>query len=257
MCADTLGHDAVDDGTLARTRSRSPGVAGLHRPAQRSQHAGQVDRATREARQRILLDALDGAGISDRNERAMFLAQMYHESDGFRRMRENLHYSAARLRQVFPRTFTSDADARSVAAQGEAAIAERIYGNRARLGNATAADGARYIGRGFVQLTGRNMYASAGAALGRDLVHHPELAEDPATAARIAIWYWRDNNIGPRAQAGDVTGVTRAINGGTIGLAERARRYREYLHDPTIRSQREARSSSAAPPSRAPAPRRP
>jgi len=158
----------------------------------------------------------------------MFLAQMSHESQDFRRLRENLHYSAERLRQVFPNRFPTDQDADTVVASGTDAIAERIYGGRRELGNTQQGDGARYIGRGYVHLTGRANYEAAGRALGLDLVNHPELAEEPAHAARIAVWFWTTHPVSGAARRGDVAGVTRIINGGTNGLADRRHRFERY-----------------------------
>jgi putative chitinase len=244
----------LDQGTLARTAASPPGVHGTrhqhqHRRLHRSA-APEVDQATRDQRKQIIIDAMNAAGMVDANERAMFLAQLHHESQGFARMREKLNYSAARLREVFPNTFQSDADAQAVVARGADAIAERIYGHLAPLGNTTDGDGVKYIGRGFIQLTGRKMYAAAGRALGLDLENHPQLAEDPHNAARIAIWYWRDNSIGPNAQSGDVTRVTKAINRGLVGLAERTRLYQHYLANPAPAAP--TGSSSGSTPTRTP-----
>ena len=170
-----------------------------------------------------LLHVLDAAGIANANERAMFLAQMSHETQDFRQLRENLRYSGPRLLQVFPGRFR-DLDAAEAAVRaGPDAVAESLYGGRADLGNTHAGDGSRYIGRGHVHLTGRANYEAAGAALGLDLLSHPELAEDPKHAARIALWFWRVNHIGPHARRGDVRSVTQRVNGGVNGLADRQR----------------------------------
>src|SRR5205085_2086140 len=146
--------------------------------------------------------------------------------------RENLHYSADRLLSVFHYKRDDDDefmvrdrdDAQKLVHSGADAIAERIYGGREDLGNTHPGDGAKFIGRGIIQLTGRTNYELAGAALNLDLVNHPELAETLPVALRIAIWFWTRNNIGPRARHGDIRGVTKKINGGLIGLADRRRR---------------------------------
>lgn len=219
-----FGDRAIDEGTMALTRMpapRPPTTAQAQAPARRPP-------PLTPAEQRMLA-ALELSGIFDRNEQAMFMAQVSVESNGFRRLRENLNYSAPRLRQVFPRRVTSDADARALVAGGHDAIAERIYGGRRDLGNLQPGDGARYIGRGYMQLTGRANYAAAGAALGMDLEGHPELAEEPGNATRIAIWYWTTRVPRASAQLGAVEPVTRAVNGGTHGLPERRRLYRSYL----------------------------
>lgn len=224
LCTTRLGPDWIDAGTSTRSRTAAP--AQRHAPTQRV--ARHVAAHPLSANELQVLAVLDAAAVHDPNERAMFLAQLSHESQDFRRLRENLHYSAARLLDVFPTHFNSLADAQAVTHEGTDAIAERIYGDRAGLGNTQTGDGARYIGRGFIQLTGRTNYAAAGEALGLDLVNHPELAEDRANAARIAVWFWTEHHIGPMARRGDVRGVTRRVNGHHVGLADRERRYRRY-----------------------------
>ena len=225
LCTTRLGPDWIDAGTSARTRTPAP--AHRHAPTQRAARHVAARPLSNDEQQ--VLAALDRAGIANTNERAMFLAQVSHESQDMRHVRENLHYSAARLLTVFPTHFRTLDDAQAVATEGSDAIAERIYGNRADLGNTQAGDGARYIGRGFIQLTGRTNYTAAGAALGLDLVNHPELAEDRANAARIAVWFWNAHpRIGPAARAGNVRAVTHVVNGHEVGLADRERRYRRY-----------------------------
>ncbi|MFP2961997.1 glycoside hydrolase family 19 protein [Myxococcus sp. 1LA] len=107
------------------------------------------------------------------------------------------------------------------------------YANNAGLGNAgNVADAARYIGRGVTQLTGRSNYTRAGAALGLDLVNRPELAADPVHAFRIAGWFWvkgssADFNV--LADRGDFLGITKKLNGGTNGLADREKYHAQAL----------------------------
>lgn len=93
----------------------------------------------------------------------------------------------------------------------------------ARLGNTPQADGdgQRYKGRGLIQITGHDNYAACGAALGLDLLAQPELLEQPVNACRSAAWFWRTHGLNELADTGDQVKVTRRINGGTNGLAER------------------------------------
>lgn len=93
----------------------------------------------------------------------------------------------------------------------------------ARLGNTPQADGdgQRYKGRGLIQVTGRNNYAACGTALGLDLLAQPELLEQPLNACRSAGWFWKSHGLNQLADAGDQVAVTRRVNGGTNGLAER------------------------------------
>lgn len=235
ICAERLGDAWIDHGTTAHTRMPAPGAVSVvplatRPPAPRLATTASTTLETK----RMLLRVLDTAGIVDTNERAMFLAQLAHESKDFTHLRENLHYSAAKLVEVFPTKFKTLTAAQAVVDAGPAAIAERLYGYRKRLGNIHPGDGAKYIGRGFIQLTGRANYQAAGAALNLDLVNHPELAESPEVAARVAVWFWQTRRIGALARAGDVTETTFRINGGKIGLHDRARRYRHYLKDPEV-----------------------
>ena len=99
--------------------------------------------------------------------------------------------------------------------------AQARYEGRADLGNTQPGDGKRYLGRGLIQITGRDNYAKCGAALGIDLIKTPELLEQAIPAARSAGWYWSTHGCNALADAGDFVGVTRKINGGTNGLADR------------------------------------
>lgn len=92
-----------------------------------------------------------------------------------------------------------------------------------RLGNTEKGDGLRYRGRGWIMITGRFNYGRAGAALGIDFTSFPQMAEEPAAAARIAGWYWSTHKLNFFADAGDYVSITKGINGGTNGLAGRQR----------------------------------
>jgi predicted chitinase len=172
-----------------------------------------------------LLNAAQQAGIRDLKELANFMGQMQIECGGFLRMEENLHYSGARLLQVFPgrNGMKTIEQANAIAASGQEGVANAIYGGLwgvRNLGNTQPGDGWKYHGRGYVQLTGRTNYATTGQALGLDLINHPELAADREIASRIAIHYWQSRVV-PRGHQSDVTGACRDINGGETGLTER------------------------------------
>jgi putative chitinase len=107
--------------------------------------------------------------------------------------------------------------------------AQRRYEGRQDLGNTQRGDGYRYRGRGLIQLTGRNNYRTTGQALGLDLEGDPGLAALPENAALIAGHFWDSRNLNPLADAGDFTTITRCINGGTNGLADRRKIYEEAL----------------------------
>lgn len=177
-----------------------------------------------------LTQAMAEAGITDPNEQAAFMGQMHHESGGFRTMEESFNYrSPDRIMEVSATARNQGREAVEAAmAQGPEAVAELMYGGR--MGNTEAGDGYRYRGRGFTQLTGRDNYSAASEALGVDLVNNPDLAADPEVAARIATWYWQSRDgLSEAARQGDTREVTRLINGGTNGLADREAATAEYL----------------------------
>ncbi|WP_421549096.1 glycoside hydrolase family 19 protein [Pseudomonas sp. QD4] len=148
---------------------------------------------------------------------AAFIAQVGHESGQLTRMVENLNYSADRLQAVWPNRF--DAALAAQVARKPEQIANIAYGGR--MGNALPGDGWKYRGRGLIQLTGANNYRAAGAALGLDLVNRPELVEQPETAALVAGWFWQSNGLNELADSGQFAKITRTINGGLTGQADR------------------------------------
>mgnify|MGYP001272014886 CR=1 FL=1 len=140
--------------------------------------------------------AMDAAGYTDPTERAMFLAQMAHESGNFR-YDEEIHDGSN-------------------------------YEGRSDLGNTQPGDGRRYKGRGYIQLTGRANYKHFGDKLGYDLEGSPELAKRPDIAAAIAVSYWDERVNREAARRGDVLTVTKNINGGTNGLQDRIAKFKKY-----------------------------
>lgn len=159
-------------------------------------------------------------GITDLGELAMWLAQLSIESAGFARLEESLNYSLAGLMRTWPTRFPSAVEAGPFA-YNPRVLAEKVYGGRTDLGNNETGDGWRFRGRGYIQTTGRANYAQTGAGLGLDLVTDPDQLSVPALAARAAGFFWTHHDLGSLARAGDIAGVTRRINGGLIGLADR------------------------------------
>jgi putative chitinase len=149
---------------------------------------------------------------------AHWLGQLSVESGGFSRLTENLNYSAERLMQVWPSRFQTLAAAENCAHNPEA-LAIRVYSGR--MGNVTATDAVKFVGRGLIQLTGRAAYRMYGAKLGLDLINRPDLAAAPATAARVAAAYWSDHGCNVLADEDNIEAITRAINGGLTGLEAR------------------------------------
>lgn len=159
-------------------------------------------------------------GIDSPLQQAHFLAQIGHESGGFKLLVENLNYGSLALLRTWPTRF--DEDIAAQLARKPELIANYVYGGR--LGNVEPGDGWRYRGRGLIQLTGRANYAEAGKAIGMPLVEQPELLEQPEAAALSAAWYWSSRQLGRLADADDLLAVTRKINGGTHGLDDRRKR---------------------------------
>ena len=180
---------------------------------------------------RTYLDPLNAAmeiyDISTPERIAMFMAQIGHESGGLKRKEENLNYSAQRLTQVFPKYFR-DVDPNDYARKPEK-IANRVYGNRMGNGPEESGDGYRYRGRGFIQLTGKNNYQAFARDSNMTTEEAAEYLSTPEGAAMSAAWFWNMRDINPDADRGDVLTVTKKINGGTIGLADRQAHFKEAL----------------------------
>ena len=157
---------------------------------------------------------------------AAIMAQTSHESGHFKILEENLNYSASGLKGIFGKYF-KDVDPKEYERQPQK-IASRVYADRMGNGNEASGDGWKYRGRGFIQLTGKQNYADAGKALGIDLVNNPDLAADPKTAALIAIWFFK-KNIKRITDWTNVEQITKIVNGGVIGLADRKKEFDTYL----------------------------
>jgi len=169
--------------------------------------------------------ALDGvlatADLNTSLRVSHFMAQLAYESAGFRALVESLNYQAATLVKVFPNRVKTLAQAQQLVAQGPAAIANAIYGNRADLGNTQPGDGYAFIGRGFIMITGRANYTRYATLIGQPLVQQPQLLQEALYAAQAAAAFWKATNINAKADLDDVAGVTRLVNGGETGLAGR------------------------------------
>jgi len=159
---------------------------------------------------------------------AGFLSQVGHESGGLKFVKENLNYSAPALRAVFGKYFTDDSMANAFARQPER-IANKVYANRMGNGDEASGDGYRYCGRGLIQLTGKDNYAAFGAACGVDAVGNPTIVESPDVAALSAGWFWNTRKLNTLADAKDIVGMTKRINGGINGLDDRQTRYAKII----------------------------
>lgn len=155
---------------------------------------------------------------ASRQRMHFFLAQLGHESDGLRLTEENLHYSAARMTQVWPSRFPS-VEAAAPFARDPEKLANHVYGGR--MGNDRPGDGWRFRGRGYIQLTGREAYRLVGRHAGLDLEGDPDLAATPEHALAVAGGFWMWKRLNPLADQGNFTDLTKRINGGLIGLQDR------------------------------------
>ena len=154
--------------------------------------------------------------INTPKRQACFIGQCMHESGGFKILQENLNYSAAALMRTWPSRFP-DMDTAEKYEHNPQKIASKVYAGR--MGNTTPEEAGKYIGRGLIQLTGKDNYKTASDALNEDLLANPQLVEEPRYAALTAGWFW--NKKGLNALVDDIETMTKRINGGTIGLDDR------------------------------------
>lgn len=189
--------------------------------------------------------ALDRFNIDTPNQVAAWIAQCAHESGGFSMLTENLNYSADTMAVVWPTRFAElgpdkkakkDAKGKNIPNKFALAlhrkpemIANVVYANRMANGPTESGDGWKFRGRGLKQLTGKDNYKRCGDALGLDLVSSPDRLLQPDGASLSAAWFWSVNKCGPLADADDFVRLTKKINGGTIGLADREKRYKAVL----------------------------
>lgn len=163
---------------------------------------------------------------------AAFVAQCAHESGGFMVLKENLNYRAATLRKIFPKYFPTDelANQYASAPNKQEKIANKVYANRMGNGPEESGDGYRYCGRGLIQLTGKHNYTWFAASLEISVEEAAEYLQTFEGAAQSACWFWETNNLNRFADVGDIKGLTKAINGGYIGLEDRIHHYEHALH---------------------------
>lgn len=163
---------------------------------------------------------------------AAFLAQCGHESAGWTVFQENLNYSIKGLVGTFKKYFPNEAMASSYAREPEK-IANRVYASRMGNGPESSGDGWKYRGRGPIQLTGKANYIAYAKDMFDDwetLVDQPDwVTEDKNFALMSAIWFWNKNGLNKFADSGDLITMTKRINGGTIGLADRIHHYEEAI----------------------------
>lgn len=175
---------------------------------------------------------------------AAFIAQTAHESGGYTMLTENLNYRASTMAACWPTRFAVlGPDKKPIKEKGANVpnnfalalekkpepIANSVYSNRMGNGTIESGEGWKYRGRGLKQLTGKDNYTRCGTAIGMDLVNNPDLLCEPEAAALSAAWFWSANHLSDFADKDDILGMTKKINGGTIGLEDRTKRYKAVL----------------------------
>jgi len=163
---------------------------------------------------------------------AHFLAQCGHESGGFKATQENLNYSAKGLAGIFKKYFPTEAAAAPYARQPQK-IASKVYGGRMGNGNEASGEGYKFRGRGYIQLTGKENYTAFGKSIGEDIISNPDVVASKY-ALLSAAWFFSKNGLHKMADEGAsdtvVTKITKRVNGGTIGLPDRIKHFKEYYH---------------------------
>jgi len=171
-------------------------------------------------------------GINTPLRVAHFLAQCGHESGGFRVTQENLNYSAKGLNGIFRKYFPTEAAAAAYARNPQK-IANKVYSSRMGNGSEASGDGYKFRGRGYIQLTGRDNYTAFGKSIGVDIPNNPDSVATTYALASAA-WFFSKNGLHKIADEGAsdvvVTKITKRVNGGTIGLPDRIKHFKEYYH---------------------------
>ena len=161
---------------------------------------------------------------------AAFIAQCAHESGNFRFLQENLNYKAESLTKTFKKYFPTLESAQPYAKKPQM-IANKVYANRMGNGDEASGDGFRYLGRGLIQLTGKNNYTFFAASVG--IENMDECVEYLGTfegAVQSACFFWENSKLNQWADSGDILTLTKRINGGTIVLEDRIKHYNHALH---------------------------
>ena len=163
---------------------------------------------------------------------AHFLAQCGHESGGFKATQENLNYSASGLKGIFSKYFKEAGLAESYQRNPQK-IASRVYGGRMGNGPESTGEGYKFRGRGYIQLTGKDNYTAFGKAINEDMTANPDKVATHY-ALLSAAWFFTKNGLHKMADGGAtdavVTQITKRVNGGTIGLPDRIKHFKEYYN---------------------------
>jgi putative chitinase len=162
--------------------------------------------------------------INTLNRRAMFIAQVGHESGGFKYVKESLNMSAARICAVWPNRFATE-EASAPYANNPEALANNVYSNRMGNGPEESGEGFKFRGRGLIQITGKDNYSAFAKSIGMSLDEVISYLETPAGSVESAGWYWKARALNVCADNDDVKTCTKKINGGYVGLEDRTQLY--------------------------------
>jgi putative chitinase len=176
----------------------------------------------------VLAQCLPDYDINTKTRIAAFLAQCAHESGEFKLIKENLNYKSETLMRIWPRLYPTKDIADQYAHKPEM-IANRSYGGRMGNGPESTGDGYRFCGRGLIQITGKNNYQAFADSLEMNVNDVPAYMATFEGAVQSACWFWESNNLNHWADIGDIATLTKKINGGTIGLDDRTKRYQHAL----------------------------
>jgi putative chitinase len=166
--------------------------------------------------------------LSTVQQKASFIGQCSHECGNFKVLEENLNYKAEALMRLWKARFPTLEIANQYA-RNPKKIANKVYGGRMGNRDENSGDGYRFRGRGCIQLTGSANYFHAGQACGVDFIMEPDLVATPMYAAMTAGWFWNTHKLNQYADTGNYAGMTKKINGGTIGLDDRIKHINQAL----------------------------
>lgn len=164
-------------------------------------------------------------GITSKWQVCAFIAQTAHESGEYNRLSENLNYSSVGLLKTFPKYFKTEGDALRYARKPDM-IANRVYANRMGNGSEESGDGWRYRGLGAIQCTGKNNHTACAKFLGITLEDSRTYLLTPEGAIASAVWFWKTNGL---EKIDNFTTLTKRINGGTNGLADREAKFKKAM----------------------------
>ena len=159
---------------------------------------------------------------------AAFIAQCAHESANFTTVIENLNYKAESLMRTWPNRFPT-IDIANQYAHNQQAIANKVYADRMGNGDESSGDGYKYCGRGLIQLTGKENYKLFADSISTPLEKIPDFLVTFEGATQGSAWFWEYNDLNTLADAGDIRGMTKKINGELLGIDDRISKYNMAL----------------------------